>query len=142
MPSHVRTTNLIHRRSPMTVIRMLSLLGALVLLGAHAANAGAQGPEKPDKVRVVKFRYDLEPAIQIVVVFKYHETQPAAAEPRNYVKRLVGLPGETIVIKDGVLSPTPTPIIERITIDGGKVEIRGDAIKIEGGKVTITRQSK
>jgi len=124
----------------LTVMRLLFLLGALVLLGADAANA--QGPEKPDQVRVVKFHYDAQPPRHDVVVFKYPETQPAAAEPRDYVKRLVGLPGETIVIKDGVLSPTPGPVIERITIDGGKVEIRGDTIKIEGGKVTITRQSR
>ena len=34
------------------------------------------------------------------------------------------------------------PVIERITIEGGKVEITGDAIKIDGGKVEITRQRR
>jgi len=32
------------------------------------------------------------------------------------------------------------PVVETITIDGGKVEISGDSIKVDGGKVEIIRR--
>jgi hypothetical protein len=122
-------------------MRLLPLLGTLVLLGVDAPKAGAQGQDEPDKVRVVKFLYDPQLAPRDVVVFKYPETRRAPADS-NYVKRLVGLPGETMVVKDGVVFDTPGPVIERITVEGGKVEISGNTIKIEGGKVEIIRQPR
>ena len=48
-----------------------------------------------------------------MVVFKYPEILRTPAD-LNYVKRLVGLPGETVVLKDGVLFSTPGPVIERL----------------------------
>jgi hypothetical protein len=125
----------------LNAVRLLPLLGALVLLGVEAPKAGARGKEEPDQVRVVKFLSDPQPARQDVVVFKYPEIRPAPADS-NYTKRLVGLSGETIVIKDGVVFNTPGPVIERITVEGGKVEITGNTIKIEGGKVEIIRQPR
>jgi signal peptidase I len=124
--------------------RLLPLLTALVLLGAKVPNASAQDQPANDaaRLRIVKFHYDgPQPARLDVTVFKYPET-PKTPAARNYIKRLVGLPGETVVIRDGVLSRTPGPVIERITIEGGKVEISGDLIKIEGGKVEIIRQPR
>ena len=41
----------------------------------------------------------------------------------------------------GVSQKAPGAAIERITIAGGKVEISGDVIKIDGGKVEIIRRS-
>ena len=127
----------------MNAMQLLSLLGALVLLGADVPKAGAQEQqtEESGKLRVVKFPYDSEAARQDVVVFKYPEATRTGAE-RNYVKRLVGLPGETIVIRDGVRVTSPDLVIERITIEGGKVEISGGTIRIEGGKVEITRRPR
>jgi hypothetical protein len=58
------------------------------------------------------------------------------------VKRLVGLPAETAVINDGVLFNMPGPVIERIRVEGGKVEISGNTIKIDGGKVEIIRRPR
>jgi hypothetical protein len=74
-----------------------------------------------------------------VVVFKF-PSDAAQPAPGNYIKRLVGLPGETVILHEGVLTTVPNPAIERITIEGGKVEIRGETITIEGGKVEILRQ--
>ncbi len=125
----------------MNAMRLLPLLGALVLLGVDVPKAGARGQEQPDKVRVAKFLYEPQPAPRDVVVFKYPEIHRAPAGP-NYVKRLVGLPGETIVIKDGGVFNTPGPVLERITVEGGKVEISGSTITIEGGKVEIIRQPR
>jgi len=98
----------------MNATRLLTLLGALVLLGINVANGGAQ--EQPakgsDPVRVVKFPWEHQPARQDVVVFKY---------PNSTTQGLA---------------------IERITIEGGRVEISGDRITIEGGKVEIMRQPR
>ena len=50
-----------------------------------------------DRILVSKFAYDLsEPQRWDVIVFKY----PGNAK-QNYIKRLVGLPGETILIRHG-----------------------------------------
>lgn len=126
----------------MNAMRLLPLLGALVFLGVDVTKARAQEQpaNDPCRLRVAKFLYDgPQPALLDVVVFKYELSGPLAS---NYIKRLVGLPGETIVIKDGVLFRTPSPVVERITVEGGKVEISGDTIKIEGGKVEIIRQPR
>ena len=128
----------------MNAMRLLSLLSTFVLLGVHVPRAGAQEQLMDDsgKLRVIKFRYDdPRPARLEVVVFKYPEIRRPPAE-LNYVKRLVGLPGETIVIRDGAMVQTAGPVIERITIEAGKVEISGDTIKIEGGKVEIIRHHR
>ncbi|MFP4056808.1 MAG: signal peptidase I [Candidatus Brocadiia bacterium] len=50
-----------------------------------------------DKILVNKFAYDFQdPDRWDVIVFKYPENVS-----RNYIKRVVGLPGETIEIRDG-----------------------------------------
>jgi signal peptidase I len=124
-------------------LRFLPLLAAVVMIGAGAPNAAAGEPPaaNPDKVRVAKFLYESQPAHQDVVVFKYPATSGQSAT-QNYVKRLIGLPGETVVVSGGTVVAVPGPLVERITVDGGKVEIRGDTIKIEGGKVEIIRQRR
>jgi len=59
-----------------------------------------------DRILVLKYRYLLqEPAPWDVVVFKSpYEKKPDPNDPKytdNYIKRLVGLPGQSIVILDG-----------------------------------------
>jgi signal peptidase I len=62
-----------------------------------------------DRVLVGKFLYDLKalnmdmPKRQDVVVFKYPKEPVSDYVPMNYIKRLVGLPGETIAIYYGDL---------------------------------------
>jgi signal peptidase I len=59
-----------------------------------------------DRVLVAKFLYDLPwraPQRLDVVVFKYPEKPQKDYTPLNYIKRLVGLPGETIAIYYGKL---------------------------------------
>jgi signal peptidase I len=124
----------------LNTMRLLPVLGTLMLLGVDVPTAGAQGQEDP-KIRVAKFLYEFGPARPDVVVFKYPPEAPAAPTT-NYIKRLVGLPGETVVIRDGAVVTNTGPVIERITIEGGKVEISGDTIKIEGAKVQIIRQRR
>lgn len=71
------------------------------------------GPNSGDRVLVAKFVYDLfnkDPNRLDVVVFKYpggndfpHSGPHRNHVPMNYIKRLVGLPGETIAICGGDL---------------------------------------
>jgi len=77
-----------------------------------------------DRVLVAKFIYDLfetPPNRLDVVVFKYpgDESFPRTGPfrdgvPMNYIKRLVGLPGETIAIHNGNLYVLPAPDAKRI----------------------------
>ena len=67
------------------------------------APGNPQGQDYPsydgDRILVAKFPYEFaDPKRWDVVVFKY----PGNATV-NYIKRLVGLPGETIRIRDGDL---------------------------------------
>src|SRR5207248_8209657 len=62
-----------------------------------------------DRVLVAKFLYDLNvlgmdtPKRHDVVVFKYPMEPQKGYTPMNYIKRLIGLPGETIAIYYGKL---------------------------------------
>lgn len=62
-----------------------------------------------DRVLVGKFLYDLNalgldmPKRHDVVVFKYPKEPQKGHVPMNYIKRLIGLPGETIAIHRGKL---------------------------------------
>jgi signal peptidase I len=63
-----------------------------------------------DRVLVAKFIYDLFKALPSrldVVVFKYPKEPVKSHVPMNYIKRLVGLPGETIAIHYGKLYVLP-----------------------------------
>ena len=75
------------------------------------------GPSTGDRVLVGKFLYDqhlphARPNRHDVVVFKYPKEPQRKHVAMNYIKRLVGLPGETIAIYGGdlyVLSPEKSP---------------------------------
>lgn len=100
---------------------------------------------QPTPVNDARFLHDL----LRVEVFRYPEPTRTTAE-RRYVKRLIGQPGGMTSISEGVafavgeemMSKASERVIERITVEGGKVEISGDTIKIEGGIVEITRRHR
>jgi hypothetical protein len=120
---------------------LVHLLGVLALLGP---GSGARAHESPEAnaVEIIQSPASApQPARQDVVVFKYTQP-PRTPTDTNYTKRLVGLSGETIVINRGVLSKPTDPVIERIIVEGGKVEIEGERIKIEGGRVEIIRNRR
>lgn len=67
-----------------------------------------QGPEcnSGDRVLVGKYLYDTgirKPQRLDVVVFKYPREPQKNESPTNYIKRLIGLPGETVAIYYGKL---------------------------------------
>lgn len=64
---------------------------------------GREGREDwlSDRVIVNKFIYRFrEPRRFEVIVFKFPYTPPGE-EQKNYIKRIIGLPGETILVKNG-----------------------------------------
>src|SRR5438128_713081 len=74
----------------------------LSLLGCGAAGDWSSG----DRVLVAKCLYDTHvsaPRRYDVVVFKYPLTPVEKNTPKNYIKRLIGLPGELIAIFFGRL---------------------------------------
>ncbi len=65
-----------------------------------------------DRVLVAKFLYETklaEPRRFDVVVFKFPETPTKGGSARNYIKRLLGLPGEILAIFFGQLFRLPPP---------------------------------
>jgi hypothetical protein len=64
------------------------------------------GCDSGDRVLVAKFLYDSQlspPSRYDVVVFKYPQSPVENGTPKNYIKRLLGLPGELIAIFFGRL---------------------------------------
>jgi len=84
-------------------------------------------PWTGDKILVNKFAYDFrDPKRWEIAVFKYPEQTS-----KNYIKRVVGLPGETIQVRDGdvhingAIPPKPWPVqaaLWRRRLDSGKAE--------------------
>jgi signal peptidase I len=78
----------------------------IALLLAAVAGCGGGDFESGDRVLVSKFFYDTRlknPERFDVVVFKYPERPTRDHTPTNYIKRLLGLAGETIAIFFGGL---------------------------------------
>ena len=116
----------------------LPILGSIFLASVFAAQIRAD--EKPasnsddDRILVTKQAYDISDVKKWdVVVFKY----PSDSH-RNYIKRLIGLPVETLVLQNGELREA-TEAFDTIKTQGAKIEITRDTIRIEGGNVEIRR---
>jgi len=117
----------------------LPVLGSIFLASVFAAQTRAD--EKPallnsddDRILVTKQAYDISDVNKWdVVVFNY----PSDGD-RNYIKRLIGIPGETLDLEDGELRQA-TEAFDTIKTQGAKIEITRDTIRIEGGNVEIRR---
>ena len=88
-----------------------------------------------DRILVKKLAYDTSDGKDWdVTIFKY-----PSDFPRNYIKRLIGLPGETVVIEAGQVRLAAGDVFDTIKTQGAKIEITRDAIRIQGGTVEIQR---
>src|ERR1700682_330165 len=77
-----------------------------VLFASLIGCGGGADWSSGDRVLVAKCLYDThasEPHRYDVVVFKYPQTPVEKGTPKNYIKRLIGLPGEIIAIFFGRL---------------------------------------
>lgn len=85
------------------------------ILGMYYVPSGSMIPtlEINDHVVVTKLSYKMhEPERGDVIVFKYPVNEEQGLEEVDYVKRLMGLPGETLEIKSNTLYINGTPIEE------------------------------
>ena len=114
----------------MTVTGLFLCAG--ILAGGGPPQAGDQHTQN-GWVLVRKPLYDLLPASRIVI--------PEDSPPQRYIKRSVGLGGETLPIQKAAVAGPPVIHVERIIVEGGKVEITAESIKVEGGRVEIIRRS-
>lgn len=96
-----------------------------VLVGLIATMlAGCEPYSSGDRVLVTKCAYDTSitsPSRYDVVVFKYPKGPMDKNTPKNYIKRLLGLPGELIAIFFGRLYHIPAPKDQPFFDDVNKV---------------------
>jgi hypothetical protein len=117
----------------MTAMSAFLCLGVGLLAGAEAPKAGGDQAARDDGwVIVRKPRSELLSVSRVV----FSETMPR----QGYIKRSVGLSGQTLPTQVGAVAGTPGITVERITLDGGKVEITAGSIVIEGGRAEIIRR--
>lgn len=139
----------------MTTVSVFLFVCAGLLPGAVAPNAGGdQGARDGGWVLVRKPPLDPVPSGRVFLESATRDQGAADGGrvlvlkplyylgPRHegYIKRSVGLPGGSLGVYPGVVARTPGIIVERITVEGGRVEITGESIVIEGGRVEIIRR--
>jgi signal peptidase I len=93
------------------VKRTLYLFALLICVGI--AGCGDNSWSSGDRVLVAKWLYDGglgKPERFDVVVFRYPKTPLVKGVPKNYIKRLLGLPGELLAILFGRLYRAEGPI--------------------------------
>lgn len=85
------------------------------LLGMFYVPSGSMIPtlQLDDHVVVTKLSYKMhEPERGDVVVFKYPPNEEQDLKEVDYVKRLIGLPGETLEIKNNTVYINGNPLVE------------------------------
>ncbi|MDQ7849797.1 MAG: signal peptidase I [Armatimonadota bacterium] len=124
------------------------LLAQLIMVSVAQAFQVEQYSMEPtllphDRVLVSKFIYRLrEPARGDVIVLRY----PRNPE-RNYIKRVIGLPGETIAIRQGTLYVNGQPIREdylngETVGDFGPVTVPLDSVFVMGDNRNNSEDSR
>ena len=118
----------------------LPFIGFTILASTFAAQTRADDKSAfpnfdGDRILVTKLAYDISDVKRWdVIVFKY----PSDGN-HNYIKRLIGLPGETVILQDGQRRPAAANVFDTIKTQGATIKITRDAIRIEGGNVEIRR---
>lgn len=96
--------------APRMFMRRLFLFATAILTALAGCNSRSYS--SGDRVLVSKFLYDTklaDPNRFEVVVFKYPRGPVEKSVPKNYIKRLMGLPGEILAIFFGRLFNIPAP---------------------------------
>ena len=105
---------------------LLAVVIALVINNFIIINAtvptGSMEQTIHKKSRMIGFRLAYvfsEPKRGDIIIFKYPEN-----EKENYVKRVIGLPGEYVEVKDGIVYINDEPIEESyVYFEGGSADL-------------------
>jgi signal peptidase I len=139
------------RQSAFEIVKTLLiafLLAQLIMVSVAQAFQVEQFSMEPtllphDRVLVSKFIYRLRtPARGDVIVLRY----PRNPE-RNYIKRVIGLPGERIAIKGGTLYVNGRPVKERylnggVVGDYGPLTVPADTVFVLGDNRNNSEDSR
>ncbi len=136
IPSAIRSS-IIETLDACIVAALLSLIIITFIVQAFYIPSGSMEPTLMinDRILVGKFIYRLETVGRTdVIVFRY----PLNPQ-RDFVKRVIGLPGERVQLKEGVVSIDDTPLSEKghtirpdfgnygpVTVPAGQYFVLGD----------------
>ncbi|MEE0510795.1 MAG: signal peptidase I [Peptococcaceae bacterium] len=100
---------------PIIIALAIVVVLRMFVIGMYYVPTGSMIPtlQIDDKVIATKISYQLhEPERGDVVVFKYPVNEEQGLKTVVYVKRLIGLPGETLEIKNNTVYINGTPLEE------------------------------
>lgn len=100
---------------PVIIALAIVVVLRMFVIGMYYVPSGSMIPtlEINDRVVATKFTYQIgEPERGDVVVFKYPVNEEQGIETVIYVKRCIGLPGETLEIKNNTVFIDGTPLVE------------------------------
>ncbi len=110
IPQAVRSS-IVETLDACIVAALLSLFIITIIVQAFYIPSGSMEPTLMvnDRILVAKFIYRVEPVRRgDVIVFRY----PLNTQ-RDFVKRVIGLPGEMVELKEGVVYVTGEPVSEK-----------------------------
>lgn len=124
--------------SALMAVALVYLLIRPFIVQAFFIPSGSMRPtlEERDHILVNKFVYRFtEPKRGDIVVFK----SPPEADTRqvDYIKRLMGLPGDTIEVKEGVVYRNGKPLKERYLLEQGDIRYDLPPLKVEKGRFFV-----
>ncbi|MDO4281531.1 MAG: signal peptidase I [Peptococcaceae bacterium] len=100
---------------PVVIALAIVIVLRMFVLGMYYVPSGSMIPtlQINDKVVVTKLSYKMhEPERGDVVVFKYPPNEEQGLPEKDYVKRLIGLPGEKLEIKNNTVYINDMPVEE------------------------------
>jgi signal peptidase I len=121
-----------------TIVLSLFVLVYLFFFRPHQVNGMSMYPNLHDKDFILSERVSYrfrDPERGEIVVFKAPPTESCAAIECEYIKRVIGLPGERVKIADGKIYINSQILIETY-LDGDIYTSAGDYL-LEGETVTI-----
>lgn len=100
---------------PIVIALLAVLLLRTFVIGMYYVPSGSMIPtlELKDHVVVTKFTYQMhKPERGDIIVFKYPPNEELGKDEVDYVKRLIGLPGETLEIRNNTVYIDGAPLTE------------------------------